>query len=577
MKTKMKQRTIARLVGVALAGMALTAGAATVTVVKPTPLALVISPTPGQTPKITGGVDYGLNLGIRGLASGYATWAVIQGAVISANGVCSNPSLAASGSFFVMIKGAGTCTVGASINTFDSTGKTVQGSAQYTFQVPKRDMSFAEDTPPLPATAAIDHVGSYYVKTSYNPFNASPRLSITSLTPEVCSVQITKATGMGTLIATYEFKALAAGTCTISYSTPDTNDFGSFSTTKTVIVGGGEKPPVAAKTDQKLTFDPVTSVPAVGLSTTLSATGGDSGNAVTFSSKTPEVCKVEGNTLTALAAGACIVAADQDGNDKYNAAPQQSQTLTVLAAGDPGTTPGSTPVSDPGSTPSGKTAQSLTLNALPPSLEIGGTANLTASGGDSGNAVTFSSLTPAVCTVEGSVLTAIAEGTCNVQAEQKGNDQYADATPQSQTLTVQPATSPTSDPGTVPSSGPEVTPFSVNISAAGDITAQTITASITPTSTDVGQNGSEFLAAQLGELTFLYGAGGWVQYTGPDSVVALSSGALANHEVTLLDNIDMTPLLGAQVIVGYGLGNSLAEAYAEMLKASRVMSVYKVE
>jgi hypothetical protein len=420
------------------------------------------------------------------------------------------------------------------------------------------------DYEPIPPATLVE--GSKISAVVTNKFDArknAPDLSIVVQTPATCGVEIKNVASdpmLGLLSTLYSITAKAAGTCTIAYTTPETDGFFASQKTKDITI-------TSARTDQKLTFTPVSSVPAVGSSTPLSATGGDSGNPVTFVSKTPAVCTVEGNTLTAVSAGECTVTADQAGNDKYNAAAQQSQTLTVLAASDVGTTPGSTP--------SVKTAQSITLNALPPSLKIGGTANLTASGGDSGNAVTFSSLTPAVCTVEGSVLTAIAEGTCNVQAEQKGSDQYADATPQSQTLTVQAATVPTSDPGTVPA--PEATPFSVNVIVVGDITAQTLTANIKPASADAGQNGSEFLAAQLGEMTFLYGAGGWVQYTGADSVVALSSGPLASHELTLLDNVDMTPLAGALVYVGYGLGNSLAEAYDEMLKASRLMTVYKVE
>jgi len=39
----------------------------------------------------------------------------------------------------------------------------------------------------------------------------------------------------------------------------------------------------------------------------------------------------------------------------------------------------------------------------------------------------------------------------------------------------------------------------------------------------------------------------------------------------------MTPLIGAQIFVGYGLGASLAESYAEMTKGNRLMRVFNVE
>ena len=61
----------------------------------------------------------------------------------------------------------------------------------------------------------------------------------------------------------------------------------------------------------------------------MSATGGASGNPVTFSSLTTGVCTVSGNTVTLVAAGTCTIAANQAGNASYNAAPQVTQSFTV--------------------------------------------------------------------------------------------------------------------------------------------------------------------------------------------------------------------------------------------------------
>ena len=70
----------------------------------------------------------------------------------------------------------------------------------------------------------------------------------------------------------------------------------------------------------------------VGGTGTVSATGGASGNAVTFTSTTPTVCTVSGtncNTITGVAAGTCTIAADQAGNANYVAAAQVTQSITV--------------------------------------------------------------------------------------------------------------------------------------------------------------------------------------------------------------------------------------------------------
>ena len=76
-----------------------------------------------------------------------------------------------------------------------------------------------------------------------------------------------------------------------------------------------------------------------GQSATLAATGGASGNPVVFSvdaSSGPGVCSVSGangSTVNYLAAGTCVIDANQAAGGGYAAAPQVQQTITVSAAG----------------------------------------------------------------------------------------------------------------------------------------------------------------------------------------------------------------------------------------------------
>jgi hypothetical protein len=76
--------------------------------------------------------------------------------------------------------------------------------------------------------------------------------------------------------------------------------------------------------------------------------------------------------------------------------------------------------------------QAITLGPAP-EVAVGGTGILTATGGASGNPVTFSSANPAICTVglETGIVTGLSQGTCVVVAEQAGNYEYA-AAPQAQ-------------------------------------------------------------------------------------------------------------------------------------------------
>ena len=57
-----------------------------------------------------------------------------------------------------------------------------------------------------------------------------------------------------------------------------------------------------------------------------------SGLQVTFSSQTPSVCAVSGNTVTLAAAGTCTIAANQAGDAHFNPAPQVTQSFTVTSA-----------------------------------------------------------------------------------------------------------------------------------------------------------------------------------------------------------------------------------------------------
>ncbi len=76
----------------------------------------------------------------------------------------------------------------------------------------------------------------------------------------------------------------------------------------------------------------------VGQTATLTATGGGSGNPVVFSvdpSSGAGVCSVSGtngSTVSYLAAGTCVIDANQAGGNGYAAAPQVQQTVTVTAA-----------------------------------------------------------------------------------------------------------------------------------------------------------------------------------------------------------------------------------------------------
>src|SRR5438105_2162775 len=100
-----------------------------------------------------------------------------------------------------------------------------------------------------------------------------------------------------------------------------------------VALGAG---PAAAATSQTITFAALPNITYGAAPFTVSATGGGSGNPVTFS--TPSTaCSVNSHndstaTVTVVSHGSCEVDANQAGNGSFSAAPQVSRTFTIQQA-----------------------------------------------------------------------------------------------------------------------------------------------------------------------------------------------------------------------------------------------------
>ncbi len=170
------------------------------------------------------------------------------------------------------------------------------------------------------------------------------------------------------------------------------------------------------KADQVITFNTLPQKNAGDAAFTLSATGGASGNPVTYTSSNAAVATVSGSTVTIVGAGTSIITASQAGSANYNAAADVPQTLTVA----------------------GKQNQTITFSALPNKVfnPNSNSYTLSAVGGASGNPVTFSSSDLNVATISGNTITIIAAGTTLITASQAGNGTYNAATDVPQSFTV---------------------------------------------------------------------------------------------------------------------------------------------
>ncbi len=249
-------------------------------------------------------------------------------------------------------------------------------------------------------------------------------------TPQTIVFQSTSAlaatggSGTGTAI-TYAVTG-GTGTCTISGSTLTGTGVGTCVVTATKAGDAnyeqqtGTVTVTVNKASQTISFGanpgPLT---FGGTSGTVSATA-SSGLPVSFGTSTPAVCSVKASSglITVITAGNCVVTADQAGNANYEAAPQVTQTVVI----------------NPGN------QAALVVTATPNPVIAGQTSVLSTTGGSGTGAVTYAVTAGAAsCTVAGSTLTAVAQGSCTVTATKAGDGNYL---PQTGTVvvTVNPAT-----------------------------------------------------------------------------------------------------------------------------------------
>jgi hypothetical protein len=219
-------------------------------------------------------------------------------------------------------------------------------------------------------------------------------VTFTSTTPTVCTVSGTN----GKTI-----KGLRIGTCGVKANQAGNSSYlAAPAVTKTIAVGKGNQ-------TITLTCNP-TSI-AVNATANCTATA-SSGLTTTLRSTTPNVCSLNGNTVTGVTFGTCIINANQAGNSDFFAAPQVTSNIAVTKAN-----------------------QTISLVCTPLNIAVNGTATCTASA-TSGLAVSLSVVDATICTLASGTVTGVAAGTCAVKAKQAGSVNYNPATPVTKNIAV---------------------------------------------------------------------------------------------------------------------------------------------
>ncbi|MGB7650053.1 MAG: autotransporter domain-containing protein [Gallionella sp.] len=232
--------------------------------------------------------------------SGAATGLLSTLSIPATPSVCSITGSPAAG-YSITPLSAGTCTVVATQAGDANYSAAPANTASFTIGVGTQSI-----TAVIPPTISVNTSGTI---SATKGASTSPVI-FSSLTPAICT-----ATGVNGATIT----GISAGTCVIAADQAADANYAIATQVQTKFaVGLGT---------QTITFGAAPTL-SVGGTGTLQATA-SSGLPVSFSSTTPVICSVTGNSVTALSAGSCVVAANQAGDANYTAAAQITQTIAL--------------------------------------------------------------------------------------------------------------------------------------------------------------------------------------------------------------------------------------------------------
>jgi hypothetical protein len=330
---------------------------------------------------------------------------------------------------------------------------------------------------------------------------------------------------------------VAVGTCTIAADQAGNATYSAATqVTQSITIG---------KTTQTIAFGTAPSLTYGGGKGTISATGGASGNAVTFTSTTTSICTVSGTngvTVTPVAAGTCTIAADQAGNANYSAAAQLTQNITVAKAAQ-----------------AAFSASVNNANLIPGCPAV----TLSYTGGSGSGAVTYAS-NNANCTISGNTFTTTTVGSCVITATKAADANYLDATA-TVNITVDPLPPPVTP--SVPSYGQVST-------STGGAGAELVVAG--GTLVTGGKNGGSIQATGKAGISTVSITSGSVEIPCPVATTfckpaEVNLNVLAGESVTLspdakVTHIQINPATPSTPITRLN-GKSLIDAVVEALRA----------
>ena len=286
----------------------------------------------------------------------------------------------------VSFTGAGSCIIDA--NQAGNAGYNAAPQVQQTVTVSKASQTITP-TSTAPTGAVVG--GATYTPTATASSGLTVAITVDASSSAVCSISA----------GVVSFQT--AGTCKVDFNQAGNGTYNAATQVQqSFTVGKGAQ-----------TITPTSTAPAsasVGGPTYTPTATASSGLtvAITIDATSSSVCSITAGAVSYLASGTCTIDFNQAGNANYNAAPEVQQAIPV-----------------------GLTPQTITITSTAPAATVGGpTYTITATGGASGNPVTFSidaSSTAGACSIAGAVVSFTGVGSCVIDANQAGNASYSAA------------------------------------------------------------------------------------------------------------------------------------------------------
>ena len=326
--------------------------------------------------------------------------------------VLSAATSSGTGAITYSIASAGTtgCTISGTTLTYTGSGVcqvTATAAANNTYNAATSTLTFTIDKAAQASitTSATNATLTYNastpptttVSTSGGSGTGSVTYAVASSSSTVCSISGTTVT------------ALTAGTCVIASTKAGDGVYLARTGSVTITVNkGAQSAVVVVASPSTINYSP-----SPLATTTLSATGGSTAGDVTFTvaAGSSSVCSITGNTLTALAAGSCVVTATKVGDANYLDR-VDSTTITIDKL-----------LQENFAVAAAETAIQYQSSPL-------ATTTLSTSGGSGTGAISYlvQAGSNTVCSISGTTVTALTAGNCVITATKAADTNYTAAT-----------------------------------------------------------------------------------------------------------------------------------------------------